>query len=822
MTDEASTTSFESRDKALKEGGATPKSNLVKMWLTAIAASTKDEETWRKTGDEIIGIYRSAEEYKSQTAFNILYSNTETLLPALYNSTPVPDIRRRYNDPGVVSKAVADILERAITYSIDVYDFDNTVKSAMFDAAVPGRGLVRVRYAPYVQGGEDHGAEVEGPESVATENMEHSPEGEGEPVENGEQVTSHEVRCEYVPWKNFRRGPGLVWDDVDWIAFEHFLSREQLKQLNETIGGKISLESTTEGKHPDDEHSSNQAKAEIFGRARVWEVWDRVSHQVLFIAPSWMDEPIKVAEDPYRLTGFYPIPRPMQFVETPTNLVPVPPYQCYKALAEELNEVTTRIRKIVAQLRVKGFYAAPADNLQEIVDADDGDLVAIPGLEMFIANGGLDGAIAWWPIEPAVKALAQLYEQREVIKATIYEVCGIADIMRGNTKATETASAQQIKSQWGSLRVQRAQAEVARFIRDIFRIKAELISTFYDMPTLQQMTGVELVSAADRQMAQQRVQMLQMQAQQSAPAAGPAAGAGAAPPPAPAPIPEELTKVLEGPLVDDVEKLLRSDLLRSYKVDVESDSTVRADLTRNQEQMNLFIQGTAQYIQAVGPAVQAQLMPSDVAVDIYAAFARHFKLGKQVEDSLDRMASNAKEQAQKPQPQKPDPEMEKIKIQAQAKAEELRLKAEAQQQEMALKQQQLEQEMAFEREKMQQELMLAQEKHNLDLQVAQVQADQQMKTAEMQNQMAAEAHQAEMARSQEAHSSKLAMDAEGYSMGQAREAESHDFKMRQAKQDADIRVEEHNAKHKPPKTGPRKVKVIRDKSGRIEGAEIND
>lgn len=528
---EASTSNFDSPAQAVKESGGTPASGLVKMWLTAIEAASKEEDEWRKEGDTTLNIYRSEAEQKSQTAFNILYSNTETLLPALYNSTPVPDIRRRYNDPGPVSKAVADLLERAISYSIDVQDFDGTIRACLFDASVPGRGIARVRYQPVITGADPDDQQ----EAPADETQEHAPGGE--PVETGEQVTGHECKVEYVAWKNFRRGPGLVWDDVPWIAFEHYLTRDQLIQLDEEVGKKVKLDCTAQG---DDQKEQDGSKPDdIFGRARVWEVWDRTERKVLFIAPSREEGPIKAVDDPLRLTGFYPIPRPLQFLETPTNLVPVPPYRAYKDLAEELNEVTARIRKIVRQLRVKGFYASAADNLQEIVDADDGDLIPIPGLEMFVAQGGgLDKAIAWWPIEPATKALAQLYEQRELIKQTIYEVCGVADIMRGNTKAQETLGAQQIKAQWGSLRVQRAQAEVARFIRDLFRIKAELIATFYDMPTLVKMTGVELYSMQDKSLAMQKMQMLQaqqMQAQQAAPSAAGPAGGGAGPQPAPPP-----------------------------------------------------------------------------------------------------------------------------------------------------------------------------------------------------------------------------------------------------------------------------------------------
>lgn len=775
MTDEASTSNFESRDAALKDGGATPQSNLVKMWLTAIAAASKDEDAWRKEGDEILQIYRSEEEERSQTAFNILYSNTETLLPALYNSTPVPDIRRRYNDPGVVSKAVADILERSISYSIDMYDFDASLRAAMFDAAVPGRGVVRVRYSPHIEGSEDHGAEAEGPESSVAEDLEHSPEGEGEAPEAGERVTSHEVRAEYVAWKNFRRGPGLVWDDVDWIAFEHFLSREQLQQLDDTVGKKVKFDCTTTGESDKQDHEKSMAEGDIFARARVWEIWDRIEQKVLFIAPSFIEKPIKVADDPLKLTGFFPIPRPLMFVDTPTDLVPVPPYRCYKHLAEELNEVTARIRKLVRQIRVKGLYAAPADNLQEIVDADDGDLIPVPGLEMFIANGGMDKAISWWPIEPATKALAQLYEQREAIKSTIYEVCGIADIMRGNTKSSETLGAQQIKAQWGSLRVQRAQAEIARFVRDVFRIKAELISTYYDMPTLVQMTGVELYSQADKQLAMQKVQLLQQQAQQmqaqSVAPAAPAAGEGAAPPSSPAQpqIPEELKKVLDGPSIEEVEQLLRSDIMRSYRVDVESDSTIRADLTRNQESMNNFIQGTAAYIQAVGPAIMSGIIPKDLVVEIFSSFARNFRLGKQVEDALDKASSAAKDEAQNPPPAKPDPEMAKIQAQAQAKQQELQMK----QQELAMT-------LQFKQQEAQLDAQVKQQAADADIQIAYAKANAEMQIKSMQAQKQAEAMD-----------NKNQIQLAQANQGMTQDAEMHDATLQQVRQGNAMAVQRH-------------------------------
>jgi hypothetical protein len=64
-------------------------------------------------------------------------------------------------------------------------------------------------------------------------------------------------------------------------------------------------------------------------------------------------------------------------------------------------------------------------------------------------------------------------------------------------------------------------------------------------------------------------------------------------------------EIADSPTREEVFALLRSDVTRSYRIDVESDSTIRADLTRSQETMTKFMQSVSQFIAAVGPAVQS-------------------------------------------------------------------------------------------------------------------------------------------------------------------------------------------------------------------------
>lgn len=644
---------YESRPQEEAKGEA----HLVKVWLDALGVAGKEEETWRKRGAECVGIYRD-EKDRQQRRFNILYAITETLSPAVYNSTPIPDIRPRFGDqfaaqpqqqpaqqppqPGMPpeaqqppqppptdpTKVAARVLEKAISFGLDAYDFDATMHAAVKDVLLPGRAVTRVRYEPSFAG-----------DPLTDENGKPQMGEDGEPIY---PIAYQQVTCEHVPWKSFRRGPGRMWGDVPWIAFEHFLTRDQLRKLNPKLAEKVNLDAPIDGVAMEDK---DRPPDQVFMRACVWEIWDKEKREVVFIAPSFKDKPLRVEPDPLKLQGFLPIVRPLYALETTDSLVPVPLYWTYRDQAEELDKITRRITALVAVMKWRGLYAASEEtsgNLSSLKDADDGDLLpATEFMSITAQGGGLDKAIWLMPVKEVAEVLSGLYQQREAIKQVIYEITGVADILRGSTKASETATAQEIKAQWGSLRIQRIQAEVQRYVRDIFRLKAELIAEHFDPQVLSMMTG------------------------------------------------EQVTP--------EVMQILKSDVMRSYRIDVETDSTVRADLQRRQENIAQFVQGTAQYIAAVGPAVQAGQMPAEVAAELFGAFASVFKLGRKAEDALDRMSTAA----QQPQPEKPDPEaqkaqaeMQRMQMQAQIDQTKAQADMQAKQQEMQMKMQLMQADMA--------------------------------------------------------------------------------------------------------------------------------
>jgi hypothetical protein len=707
MTDNANTATYDSKDAVQTER------DLVKFWVDQINKSSADEKSWRDDAEKAEATY-SAKDGARNIEFNIFHANIETIVPALYNSTPIPDVRRRYADKDPIGKVVSDILERSLSYCVDTYDFDGTMVSAIKDSEIVDRGVARVRYLPHFT-------------------------GEGEE----EALAYADVTCEHVLWKDFLRGPARYWGEVPWIAFRHYLSKDELKKLVDGIPvDDIPCNYSSDGRASD---KQQDAKADIFRRAMVWEIWDRDNKKVLFICPDYIEKVLKAEGDPLELTNFFPVPKPLMAVEQSSTLVPVTPLKLYDKLVEELNTVTRRITKLVKTLRPRALYGGNALDIQAVANADDGELSPATDVMAFLQNGGLEKVIAWFPLDPTTNAIKTLYEQREIIKQTIYEVTGIADILRGSTDPNETLGAQQLKAQWGSLRIQRRQQEVARFARELFEIKSEIIATKFGWDQLSRMTGIQLLPMQQKQQAMQAAQM------------------GAQ-------LPPEAQKMLSQPSVEEVMQLLQDDVARNYRIDIESDSTIRNDLSRNQQTMNVFLQGTAQFATAMGPIIMTDPAMKPLVMEIYGSFARQFKLGRQAEDAIEAATEQAQKTAEQPPP--PSPEAQK------AEAEKAKLAAEM--------------EMAKEQHAMEMQGKQAEMQGKLQL----MQAQLEMKREEM-NLKREEMNmkREEMALDMEMHQQKIALDAEAQQQKAAVDAQAMEHKAALNERTATLQAETVEHKH---------------------------
>lgn len=619
---------------------------VVERYSTELRAALKREKDFRKKGWRLVKMYEAGE--KAQNQFNILFSNTETLAPALYNATPRPVVQRKFKDEDPLGLAAAKAGQRILEHLIDdgmseYATFDELMKAAVLEGAVPGRGVTRFKYdATFEKVQNVQAAEVaEAGETTADEPPD---EAEAHVAAAAEKVSYETVCGEEVPWDRITFGYAKKWKDVPWLCIDHFMTEEDLE---ENFGAMAKLVDCTEiSSIMDDGEDQRQKVDGMEGVKGCWvhEFWDKRTRRVTFFTPNYKDGPLKQVDDPLHLEGFFPIPRPFQIVTKISDMTPVALYDLYEEQAKELNKISARIVALIDMCKVRGMYDATVEGIDKVLSSEEGDLVPASNVNALQQGQTLDKALWLVPIEKVVQVLQQLYLERQQCKQVIFEIIGLADIMRGSSQASETLGAQELKNQWGGLRLKRHQKEIARYARDSLRIMLEIAVSKLSEETLKAMTGLPYPTGMEKQQMQMQVSMTTQLGQ---------------------PVPPEAQAMLSQPSWSEILEILRNDLTRSYRIDIETNSTVDIEATEDKAQIGELLTAISQFLSGISPLVQQGVMPFEIARDMLLAITRRFRFGSELEEQLKKM--------QPPQPQD-NGEKEKMAMDLQAKQMDIKAK----------------------------------------------------------------------------------------------------------------------------------------------------
>lgn len=707
-----------------------------RRYLAEIDLYEKEFKPWETRGKKILRLYKDADNTQGKRKrFNVLWANVQTLLPACYARDPQPVAERRFKDADPVGRTASEVLERCLAYTIDCQNFGHTMRQIVSDRFLPGRGTAWVRYEPTL---------------TQTTN-------DAEP----EEELGYEAAIpDYVYWEDFGHNVARTWDEV-WLVWRRvYMDRAQLVKRFKEAGKTIPLDHSPRG-------IKDEKVAEDIKKACVYEGWDKRKGQVVFLSRGHPKVIEKVA-DPLELTGMFPCPRPLFATVTTDSLMPVADYALYQTQAQEIEELTVRINGLQKALKVRGAYDAAAPALENILSGDDNKLIPVANWAQFSEKGGVDGSIQWVPIKEVAEALIALYEAREKSKADLYELTGIADIIRGNSEPEETATAQQIKGRFAVLRISDTQAEVQRFARDLIRLLGEIIAEHFDLETIKAISGIKLLMAAEKQLLQQ-MQQQEQAAQQMAQQQGQ--------PPAPSQIPEEKLELLDQPTWEEVHGLLSDQVLREFRIDIETDSTIRTDEDADRVARTEFLTAAGGYIDKASIAMQTAPELGPLLGELLMFGVRSFRSAR----SLEPVFEDALKKLSEPKPPQPDPEIEKEKIKAQAAQQLEQLKGQTTMQVEQSKQQMQAQENAataqiedqraerdgqreliIEREKMQMEKEIELFKANLqaqvDVQTAQIQGAQKQADNEFAERTQAQKTQADDTKSQRDTSTKIEVE----------------------------------------------------------------
>lgn len=617
-------------------------------WQQELERGQRYFKSWidRCTKIEKIYLQQADQANAAKRRFPMLWANISVLQPAVYARVPQPVVERRFKDSQPVARMASELVERNLAFTADDADLDSLMRAVRDDFLLCARGTVWLRYEADFEP-LDIGVE---PSNAPVLDMQGD---DGGPTP--EQITDERVCLDYVHWSDFLHSPARRWKDVTWVARRVPMTDEEFdKRFPE---GRASLAANGAGSN----HGTNQTeRAQNEGKIYVWEIWCKSENYTVWIAEG-SPVALEVSEPPLKLTRFFPCPRPAFGTLSTSSLIPVPDYVYYQQQCDEIDMLTKRVNKLTDQLRLKIFYPSGDGSVSPAIEKamrpeNDTVMVPIPEWAAFTDKGG-SNAIVTLPIDEVQKVIVACIEVRKQLVEDVYQITGISDIVRGDTQASETATAQRIKSQWGSIRIRDRQAELARFARDIVNLAGEIICDQFQPETLMLVSGIQLPTAAQKQqveMQMQQQQMMQQQAAQRAQQMG-----QPTPPPQPPQIPPEVQKMMEQPTIDEVVQLLRNDSVRGFRIDIETDSTIEPDEDAEKQRRMEFVQMVGGFMQQAGAIAQQTPMLVPVMVETLLFAARGFRAGRQLENTLEQVGAQLSQSATAPRPP-PEPTPEQM------------------------------------------------------------------------------------------------------------------------------------------------------------------
>lgn len=550
--------------------------------------------------------------------YDTFWASMEVLKPAIYAKAPNVVVRPRFSDADSADKVASEMIERALNSELERGHLNEEMLLVRDDLALVNRGVLWIT------------------------------SGDGD---------DSAVYPEWLDRRDFLHEPARAWRDVSWVARRAWLTVDEAKERFGSVSGDLYQQAFFGS--PRDGFVSYQGDG-VPDKVAVWEVWDRSTGRVYWVSEG-VDDFLDEDDPPLDLDGFWPCPRPAYGTLARRSLVPIPDYQRYEVLLDQIDRITRRIYDLLDEVRMRGLIAGGGE-IAEAVEAamrersSSSMLINVAGANL-LASGGASNMVQWLPLDMLAGAIQGLIEARNQLFADFDRLSGISDIMRGETEAQETLGAQRLKSQYGSIRVQDKKDELARISRDAARIAAEIMCANFSEKELQEVSQIKLptkaqvskdikemekASEGEMREAVEQVQQAAMQAQgdpeqlamieqqfeQAQRAIAEKYG-------------QELARLSNTVTIEMVMEILRDNRARGLVVDIETDSTVMTDELAEKQVRGEFLTGFSHAIAAVQPLMAAGEQGAGLAGSMLKFALEPFGVSRELAAKIDEFVESA-------------------------------------------------------------------------------------------------------------------------------------------------------------------------------------
>lgn len=625
MTEE---TDFEQEDSFT---GEEPKSS--RAVLSALRKAEDAFREWQTTCETIDRIYSldgagyggtrsDLDGWGWQDAeLDLFWSSYEVLKPAVYARPPQPVVAPLFKDGKPHVNATAEMLERCAVSVFKRTGIDDVMLGLRDDLIFAGRGAPWVRHE----------------------------------IEDGK----HKICIEHKDRLDFLHEPARKWCEVGWAAGAAWLTRKEMRKRFRKASGDAYQDAKYTLRREED--GDDLEKRAATRKCKVWEVWHKADDRVY-----WASEGVPVlldsAEPHLELTDFFPCPKPAYATLRRRSLIPVPDWQRYAIHFRKISELTRRVYSLLDAVKMKGLVAGGGDvgdAIDQLLRDESSDQIIIPVPSAALMAHGTGQLVTWMPLAELATAIQGLIEARGQLINDFYQLSGISDIMRGATEAEETLGAQELKTQYGSVRVREKSTELQRVAADTVKIAAEILAEKFPQDQLLEMSQMDIPTKADlakrvrevetageeemkalgqkaQQMAQQQggqqpnaaQQMLQQAQQQIIAKYAPM-----------------LAEVESQVPIEDVMKLLRDDRARNFVFEIESSSTILTDELQEKRSRNEFMSEFATASQALVGMASMGEEGAKLSGAMLKFVLAPYRVGRELDGAIDEFIDAAPEMA---------------------------------------------------------------------------------------------------------------------------------------------------------------------------------
>lgn len=658
-------------------------------WKDEFEAARPAIAKFHKGGDKILKIFLGEQGVKDDRVvdenLNLFYANTTTMQSLIFGSIPKAEVDRTFADANDnTARVAAEILERMLNQ--DIQDpgkaMCDVFQQAINDRLLPGMGNARVKYDFKC------GTREIAPGQPAINHPETGQELVPEvPPQVEEYIENEWVDIVYTHWKDFLWSPARTHGEIRWKAFRSYMCKEELEKRFGT--GHQDEKETAEdeesatprlkideiplnskgpfGKQTDKAPDTKQ----IIPQAEVWEIWNLANKKVYWYVENF-DQILDEKDDPLELRQFWPDAPPMIANATTSKYIPKSDYAIAQDLYAAVDVLQRRISRLTDACKLVGVYDKSNDEIKRLFsEGVENQLIPVDNWAMFAEKGGLEGSIQWLPLEAVIATIAQLQAQQDKKIQQLYELTGMADILKGASQQQYT-SAEETKTKviYASVRMQKLQNEFAFFVAHLQNLKAEIICRHFQPESIVKQSNIMMtVDGGDAQAA--------------------------------------------------IAFMKRDDSIQ-FRIRVQPESLAMADYTQMKADRTEFLMSISQFMQSAQPLMQADKGATPILLQLLRWGLAGFKGAQEIQGVLDQAVKAATIQAQQPpEPPPPDPKIAAIQAETQAKIQILQEQAKSDAQNQQAKQ-------AMELER-------AQADHQAYL--AKVSMDQQLEQQKFQNSM---------------------------------------------------------------------------------------